>query len=144
MTANTAPIFPLSPKVGYATLTAVDATASKNHDGTGVLNTSIFAVYTAGVNGGRVDDLIVVPLGSTAATVVRVFLNNGSANTTVANNTLIAERTIPQATLSETSELQQTPIPINRAIPPGYKVLVCLGTAVSAPGLQVSAFCGDY
>ncbi len=144
MTANTAPIFPLSPKVGHATLTAVDATAAKNHDGTGVLGTSIFAVYTAGENGGRVDDLIVVPLGSTVATVLRVLLNNGSANTTATNNTLIAEKSIPLATLSETSELQQTPVPVNRAIPPGYKVLVCLGTAVDAPGLQVTAFCGDY
>src|SRR5574343_1044472 len=97
MPANTSPIFPLTPNLAWATVT----TANTAKDGTGTVAT----VFTAGTNGARVDYLKVRALGTNVATVIRVFINNGSTNATAANNTLIVDQTIAATTNSETAQL---------------------------------------
>jgi len=135
MPANTSPIFPLTPNVAWGTV----ATANTAKDGTG----TVVTVFTAGANGARLDYLKVRALGTNVATVIRVFVNNGSTNATAANNTLIVDQTIAATTNSETAQLADNIIQLDIAIPAGYKVFVTLGTAVAA-GLQVTAFGGDY
>lgn len=135
MPANTSPIFPLTPTIGYGTLT----TANTAKDGTGTVTT----VFTAGANGARVDTIKVRALGTNVQTVLRIFVNNGAANTTAANNTLVMERTIPATTLSETTELADMLITLDYALPAGYKINVTNGTTVAA-GLQVTCFGGAY
>ncbi len=75
--------------------------------------------------------------------VLRVFLNNGSPNAVAANNTLIADVTLPAITNSEVAAQIENEIPINEAIPAGYVLNVTLGTAVAA-GYAVTVFAGDY
>ena len=135
MPVNTAPIFPLTPKTAWCTL----ATANTAKDGTGTVGTC----YTAGSNGARVDYLKVRALGTNVATVLRVFLNNGSDNTSAANNSLILEQTIAATTLSEVAALADNLVTLDASIPAGYKINVTIGTTVAA-GLQVTAFGGDY
>lgn len=144
MPANTLPIFPISPKVSWGTLTA----ANTAKDGTGTVAT----VYTAGANGSRIDQIKVRALGTNVATVMRFFINNGSVNTTAANNSLIHEVTIAATTLSETAALADNDITISKGtdvfvpipyLPAGYKINVTIGTAVAA-GLQVTVNGGDY
>lgn len=135
MPANITPIFPLTPKVSWATLT----TANTAKDGTGTVGTC----YTAGANGARVDYLKVRALGTNVATVLRVFLNNGSDNDTAGNNSLVLEQTIAATTLSETAALADNLVTLDMSIPAGYKINVTIGTTVAA-GLQVTAFGGDY
>lgn len=90
MAQNTSPIFPLVPSVQWGA-TAL-ATSNTAKDGTG----TVLTVFTAdAINGSRVDYLKVRALGSNIATVLRVFINNGSTNATPANNVLFMERTIP-------------------------------------------------
>lgn len=144
MPANTNPIFPLTPKTSWGTVT----TANTAKDGTG----TVVTVFTAGTNGSRVDQIKVRALGTNVATVMRFFINNGSANSTAANNTLAHETTIPATTLSETSALADTDVLIVKGttytipipyLPPGYKINVTIGTTVSA-GLHVTVWAGDY
>lgn len=135
MPANITPIFPLTPKVSWATLT----TANTAKGGTGTVGTC----YTAGANGARVDYLKVRALGTNVATVLRVFLNNGSDNDTAGNNSLVLEQTIAATTLSETAALADNLVTLDMSIPAGYKINVTIGTTVAA-GLQVTAFGGDY
>ena len=145
MTANTQPIFPLTPKVSWATLT----TANTAKDGTG----TVVTVFTAGADGSRIDQIKVRALGTNVATVMRFFVNNGSTNATAANNSLIHEATIAATTLSETAALVDNNITISanttETIPPipylpaGYKLNVTIGTTVAA-GLQVTVHGGDY
>ena len=135
MPANITPIFPLTPKVSWATLT----TANTAKDGTGTVGTC----YTAGPNGARVDYLKVRALGTNVATVLRVFVNNGSDNATAGNNSLVLEQTIAATTLSETAALADNLVTLDMSIPAGYKINVTNGTTVAA-GLQVTAFGGDY
>lgn len=135
MPANTSPIFPLTPNLAWATVT----TANTAKDGTGTVAT----VYTAGANGSRVDYLKVRALGTNVATVIRVFINNGSTNATAANNTLIMDQTIAATTNSETAQLADNIIQLDLSLPAGYKINVTIGTTVAA-GLQVTGVGGDY
>ena len=83
------------------------------------------------------------PRGTNVASVLRVFLNNGASNATAANNVLIAELSLPATTLSEVAALSGNELPLNIPVPPGYRVTVTLGTAVTG-GYAVTGFGGDY
>jgi len=135
MPANTSPIFPLVPVIAWALL----LTANTAKDGTGTAP----VIFTAGANGSRVDQIKVRNTGSAIATVLRIFINNGSTPATATNNSLYMERTIPSATLSEVAELLDIIIPLNLTLPAGYKLLATIGTTI-ATALQVTAEGGDY
>lgn len=135
MTANTQPTFPLTPKLAWATLT----TANTAKDGTGTVST----VVTAGTNGAFVEDIRAKALGTNTASVLRVFINNGSTNATAANNSLWYEISLASTTLSEVASTADVVIPINREIPPSYKLNVVIGTTVAA-GWSVVGASGDY
>ena len=136
MPANTSPIFPLTPQIGWATITA----ANTGTDGTGTVNT----LFTAGANGGRVDYIRCRALGTNVATVLRVFINNGSTNATSTNNALFEELTLPITTASNTSDTGgEYDVALNLSLPTGYKINVTLATAVAA-GWKVTAVGGDY
>lgn len=136
MPGNTAPIFPRVGKTAWATLTA----ANTAKDGTGAVGT----IFTADAgNGSRLDTIKCRPLGSNVASVLRVFVNNGSTSATPANNSLYMERSLALTTLSEVAEQTDVEIPLNLVLPPGYKVIVTLGTTVAA-GWQITGVGGDY
>ena len=112
-------------------------------DGTGTVNT-VATGNNAGNNAGNfVQKLIARPLGTNIATVLRVFINNGGVNTTAANNSLIAELTLPATTLSEVAAQPDYVLPLNFALPAGFKINATIGTAVAA-GYQVSVIGGQY
>ena len=103
MAANTSPIYSLAPIVAWGTLT----TANTAKDGTG----TVVTVFTAdATEGGRIEKIKIRAAGTNVATVLRVFLNNGSTNATAANNTLYTESTIAATTLSEVAALADTEI----------------------------------
>ena len=136
MPANTAPIFPRQPDIAWATLTA----ANTAKDGTGTVAT----VFTAdATNGSRIDYLRIKPLGTNVASVLRVFINNGSTNATAANNSMIEDITLPATTNSEAAQLSAIILNLDLSLPAGYKINVVLGTAIAA-GVAVTACGGDY
>jgi hypothetical protein len=138
MPANTQPIFSVAGDVEWgATVLTTQNTAK---DGTG----TVLNVFTAdATNGGFVQRIRFRPAGTNIATVARVFINNGSANSTPANNILYDEITLAATTLSEVSALAVYELPLNFALPPGYKLNVTLGTTVAA-GYYVSVIGGRY
>ncbi len=135
MTANYKPIFPIVPVIGWGRL----LTANTAMDGTGTQVT----LLTAGANGTRVDALSIKYEGTTVATVLRVFVNNGSTNATPANNILIAEMAIPANTSSNSLPQTNLTLPLDIALPAGYKLNVAIGTTV-ANNLALAATGGDY
>lgn len=146
MPANTSPIFPLTPVTTWVSGAAANAatpgvTANTTKDLTS--GTIYGPIFTAGANGSRLDSLKVRALGTNVATVIRVWINNGSATGTAANNTLFMDRTISSTSNSETSELADNLVPMNVSIPSGYKVYVTFGTAVAA-GFHITGIGGDY
>ena len=138
MPANTNPIFTLAPDIQWHSAALAAANTAK--DGTG----TVAAVYAAdAANGGFVSKLIARPAGTNVATVLRVFINNGSSNATAANNILIAEMTLPATTLSEVAAQPAYELPLNFALPAGYKINCAIGTAVAA-GHYLSVIGGKY
>lgn len=136
MAINTQPTYTKKGQDAWQTLT----TANTAKDGTGTAP----AIFTAdATNGGRVNEIRALPLGTNTASVLRVFENNGSSPATPANNTLVYEASLPGTTLTEVAAQTPVVIAVNRQIPPGYKLLVTIGTTVAA-GWAVCALGGDY
>lgn len=134
---NTAPIYS---KVGDTQIGAAVTAANTAMDGTGTVTT----IFTAdATNGGFVQRIELRALGTCAASVVRIFLNNGSATTTATNNALIRDVTLPATTASNSAALVPIDIPINAALAPGYRLTMTLGTAVSA-GWIATVIAGKY
>lgn len=146
MSANSSPIYS---RVGDYQWGSADGnggtagplkTANTAKDGTG----TVLTVFTAdATNGGYVEKISFCSAGTNVATVARIFINNGSSNSTIANNILKAEITLSATTLSEVSAQPPYVVPLNWILPPGYKLNVTLGTTVSA-GYFVSVDGGKY
>jgi len=139
MPANTSPIFTLTPEVSW-TSNMVVANTTNMSGGT------IYPVFTAGANGSYVQKIRFRHQStnqSNAATVVRVFINNGQASGTTSNNTIWDEITIGANTVSQTAASANYELPLNFALPAGYNIVCTLGTS-SAAGIQATVIGGDY
>jgi hypothetical protein len=137
MAINTSPIFTRKGDIQWNPASLTAANIAK--DGTGTVATP----FTAGADGAFVQRLVARALGTNIATVLRVFVNNGGANTTAANNVLIHEMTLPATTLSEVAAQPPYELALNFPLPPGYKLLCTLGTTVAA-GYALTVLGGSY
>lgn len=136
MPANNNPIFVLTPKNWFS---STGTGANTALDGTG----TVVTVATAGANGSKITRVRLTHMGTNVATVVRLFVNNGSTNGTAANNALVYEYTMAANTLSQTAASTAADIPLDLVLAAGYKLNVTIGTAVAA-GVMVHAEGGDY
>jgi hypothetical protein len=144
MAANTIPIYSNAGQISWSATDIKTANTAK--DGTG----SATVLFTAGANGSRVERVRVKASGTNVATVLRLFINNGSAPETAVNNILYTEATIAATTLSEAAMLALTEFPnttdttaFPMVLPAGYKLLATIGTTVAA-GLQVTVVGSSY
>ena len=160
MPVTSTPIFAQTPNVGA--LNAVLSTAMTNtkaFDGTETAGTAMVLSFTAGANGSRVDQMTcrlastngATASGTSSATVVRFWMNNGSANTTAGNNIFLGEVAVPATTVTAlgTSALTVYYLTLPAGglnLPAGYRLYA--GTTVAAGGtnigIAVSAIGGDY
>lgn len=160
MPVTATPIFTQTPNVGA--LNAIVSTAMTNttaFDGTMATGTAMTLVYTAGANGSRVDQINcrfastngATASGTSAATVVRFWMNNGSANTTAGNNIFLGEVAMPATAVTALGTSALTvyalPVPVGGLnLPATYRIYA--GTTVAAGGtniaIAVSAVGGDY
>lgn len=136
--AGNKPIFSQTPKTWWVQGAGTVANTTKD-----LTTGTIHQVGTAGAQGSRLDKLIVQALGTNIATVARIWLNNGSATGTAANNTLVKDVTLAATTNSETAAIGNTEVALDLVLQTGYKVYVTFGTAVAA-GFDVTAAVGDY
>ena len=147
MAQNTNPIFPLTPVNSWVSGVAANAatpgvTANTTKDLTsGTIYGPIFTGKA--VDGSRLDFIKVRALGTNVATVIRIWLNNGSATGTAANNTLYLERTLSATTVSQTAEQPDIILPMGISLAAGYRVYATFGTAAAA-GFHLTAVGGDY
>lgn len=114
-------------------------TANTAKDGTGTVNT----VFTGAVNGSGVRKIRFNAAGTNVASVARIFINNGGAHATPANNILWREISLPATTLTEVAQQLETVLFCDLVLPAGYKLLVVIGTTVSA-GWFAIVEAGDY
>lgn len=137
MVANTNPIFPIKPNVQW---TDAILTANTTKDGSAG---TVTLAFTAGADGSFIEAITAQALGTNVASLARVFLNNGLATTTAANNSLIGLIGLPAITNSENAEVPPAGLVLNRGIPAGYRIYIVLATTV-ASGWDFTTWGGDY
>lgn len=145
MAANKEPIYSLKPNTatgGAGTFTFAPTMINAAADYTGV-STSNIVVHTAGADGSYVDKIGFKALGTNTGSLVRIYLNNGSVNTTATNNTLIAEIALPSTIASNTSQTQEIFFPLNLRLDATFKIYVGLATTVAA-GWTPVCYAGQY
>lgn len=160
MPVTATPIFTQTPNVGANN--AILSTAMTNtsaFDGTQATGTAMALVFTAGANGARIDQITcryastngAAASGTSSASLIRFWINNGSANTTATNNIFLGEVAMAAMTVTAlgTSALtvNALPLPVGGLnLPAGYRIYA--GTTVAAGGTNiafaVNAIGGDY
>lgn len=115
--------------------------AAADYDGTGANN--VLAFTADPTSGSFIQRLRFKAKGTNVATVARIYINNGSANTSAANNSFYGEISLPATTASATAATVDIDYPLNIALDPGFRIYVGLGTAVSA-GWVVTPIGGKY
>jgi hypothetical protein len=137
MTANIDPIYSRLADIQWS---AVALTANATAD---ISTGTSYLVFTAdATNGGFVRSLRLkpVPGGNNTASVARIWVNNGSTAGTAANSNLFSEVTLPSIILSATAAQPDIDVPLNLALPAGYKIYLTLGTTVATG--WVATICG--
>ena len=128
MAANTAPIFS---GVGDIEWTTVQTAANTTYDGT--IGTPAIA-FSASISGSFVQRIRFRASGSATSTVARIFINNGQSTGSAANNVLFDEITLASTSATQTAATATYELPLNFALPAGYRILTTLGTVQSAGG----------
>ena len=139
MAGNAAPIWTREGDIQWTTspITAANTT-------TDLTSGTSYLIFTAdATNGGYLQKLRFRPLGTNIATVARIWINNGSDIATADNNTLWDEVSLAITTVSQTTALSIYEVPVNIAVPPGYRIYVTVGTTVAA-GYDCIAIGGKY
>lgn len=118
-------------------------------DGTETVGTAMALAFTAGAEGARIDTIQArytatngnTATGTSAASVLRFWVNNGADNTTATNNKLIAEIPMPAQTVTAlaTGSMPEYIKTLGISVPAGYRVY--MGATVAAGG--VLAFLAD-
>lgn len=160
MAVTATPIFTQTPNVGALNaLLSTAMTNTKAFDGTETVGTAMALVFTAGTDGSRIDQIVcrlsstngAAASGTSAATLVRFWINNGSANTTAGNNILLGEVAIPATAVTALATAALTTYPLTLPVnglnlPSTYRIYA--GTTVAAGGtniaIAVSALGGNY
>lgn len=144
MPANSEPIFSKQGDVSSNSTTgmATDITTATG-DYTGASANHVL-VYTANSsNGGYVSRLRFQAKGTNVASVARIYVNNGSANTTAANNSFYGQVSLPATTASNTTATTEIDYPMNVALNPSFRIYVGVGTTVAA-GWVCTPVAGQY
>lgn len=134
-TANVEAIWPAKPDPSTNNGTgAQQAITAAANDYTGV-SANYQLIHTAGADGSILEGIKFTAAGTNVATVMRIFINNGSAQTTATNNVFVGEITLQATTASAVAALPSPEYYFPRgrlSLPSGWRVYVGLATAVAA------------
>lgn len=102
-------------------------------------------IWTADpTNGGWLEAVLLKAIGTNVASVCRFYLNNGSANTTAANNQFIGELALPAVTAINTSGTVEMAYSFRRAFDPGFCLYGGLATTVASGWIPSVVSAGKY
>lgn len=144
MPANSDPIFTRLGDVSKDGTTGMATdilTATGDYTGVSANHQLVFTADST--NGGFVQRLRFKAKGTNVATVARIYLNNGSANTTATNNSFHGEVSLPATTATNTAATSDIDYPLNIALGAGFRIYVGVATTVAA-GWVCTAVGGKY
>jgi hypothetical protein len=141
---NYNPIFTSGADVSWTTTpitTVVTGTTAAAYNGT----SASLLVFSANAGGAFVQKLVCEAYGTNTASVLRVFINNGSTSATAANNTLYYQYSLPVTTQSNVVGTAHIEIPLMIQLPAFYAIYVSIAAAANlASGWVVTAVGGEY
>lgn len=149
MSANSDPIYSKVGDIQWSGTSALFSSAMtagnvSSYDGTDANVKQIFSADAT--NGGYVQRIrakCCALTGTSAASVLRIWINNGSTNATAVNNVLVGEVGLPAVTNTVVAATPDVELTLNIALPAGYKLYAGLGTAVTT-GWAVVTIGGKY
>jgi hypothetical protein len=146
MALNTNPI--------YSGVGQIESTATYGTNFMNAANTALdanaanaYIIISGSASGSFVQRVRFKASGSTSTTVARIFINNGGPTGSGTNNFLFDEITLPATTAAgnATAATAVYEVPLNIALPPGYRLLATLGVAQSTTGgWNATAIAGSY
>jgi hypothetical protein len=160
MAVTSTPIFTQTPNVGANNaILSTAMTNTKAFDGTEAAGTAMVLVFTAGANGARIDQITcrfastngATASGTSSASLIRFWINNGAVNTTASNNIFIGEvamaATAVTALATAVTTVNYLTLPTGGLnIPATYRIYA--GSTVAAGGTNIAfavqAIGGDY
>ena len=160
MAVTSTPIFTQTPNVGANNaILSTAMTNTKAFDGTEAAGTAMVLVFTAGANGARIDQITcrfastngATASGTSSASLIRFWINNGAVNTTASNNIFIGEVAMAATAVTALGTAVIAPnyltLPTGGLnIPATYRIYA--GATVAAGGTNiafaVNAIGGDY
>lgn len=160
MAVTSTPIFTQTPNVGSENaILSTAMTNTKAFDGTEAAGTAMVLVFTAGANGARIDQITcrfastngATASGTSAASLIRFWINNGAVNTTASNNIFIGEVAMAATAVTALGTgvltVNYLTLPTGGLnIPATYRIYA--GSTVAAGGTNIAfavqAIGGDY
>ncbi len=160
MAVTSTPIFTQTPNVGSQNaILSTAMTNTKAFDGTEAAGTAMVLVFTAGANGARIDQITcrfastngATASGTSAASLIRFWINNGAVNTTASNNIFIGEVAMAATAVTALGTgvltVNYLTLPTGGLnIPATYRIYA--GSTVAAGGTNIAfavqAIGGDY
>jgi hypothetical protein len=120
-------------------------TAANDYDGSSANNQCVFTADST--NGGFIRGVRFKAKGTNTASVARIYTNNGSANTSAANNSFCGEISLPATTASATTATADVDFMFpggGLALNAGFRIFAGLGTTVSAGWVPTPILGGVY
>lgn len=133
----TSPIFVGTPKFANLVLNN-----SNGGDAAYINPTTIATVLTIGAGGGRIDTIIMTPVGTNAATSLRLFID--TIGTGGVANRLVQDFTIPAATAASTSALAPVTWVPNLVLPASSVLRATVANTAVTNGICVSVEYGEF
>lgn len=140
MTANTSPIFARAPDLQIAGAILGPSAQGGGVPSQGVDANTVSFYQADATEGSYVESVILKPVGSPAATVVRIYVCSvtgaftpGTSNT-AATVALVRELTLQLITASATWAQNDYEIPLDLKLPAGWRLLIGFGTSTGAAG----------
>ena len=143
-TVNIDPVYSKAGSVSNNAATAMNqliTLAANDYTGAGANNSLVFTADAT--NGSFVQRLRFKAGGTNVASVMRIFINNGTTVGTAANNVFYGEISLPATTAIATAATVELDYPLGFALPAAFRIYVGLGTAVAA-GWVCTAVAGNY
>lgn len=104
--------------------------------------TTIATVLTVGASGGRIDSVYIAPVGTNAATSVRLFVDTVGSGTT--NNKLVYDVTVPASTSTTVAGLTPVFWAANLVLPANAVLRATVANTAVTNGVCVSVEYGDF
>ena len=126
-----------TPKVGVGTVTTADASRTAP--------TTVATVFTAGANGSRVDRINLIGIGATVASMLRLFLYNGTTYTLwqeVPVSAVTPSSSVPVFSSDLSAVVQPSRLPL--VLPSGWSLRATVNDTQTGSGVNVVAVGGDF